>query len=163
MNTLLKRIIIQLDTLRPQQVANLYYTLYGKNLASLDFTATGQTVTGDGMSYMEDIEAAMTQKASEFDFEEIVKVLATIKFQQKSLKNLEFGDNLEQRVIDIIEQLVPHEIRYLLRYFYNSKTNIGLSDKVGEKLESVIRVDAPEMNADELSKPIFHYDFILSA
>ena len=71
--------------------------------------------------------------------------------RKNNIKNLEFGEEIENRLIDIIEQLVPKEINYLLRYFYNDKTDIGLSVNIREKLEEIIRYDAPEMNADELA------------
>ena len=60
-------------------------------------------------------------------------------------------ERLERAIENYIEKLVPKEISYLLRYFYNDKVDIGLSKRIQDRLEEIIKAEIKEMNAEELS------------
>jgi hypothetical protein len=134
LDKLLERICQNPFELRTDQIAKLFYNLYGKNLAALEF------------EYKEILERAVYNRCNEFEFQEFIQVLATFKFLEKNV-----DEKLELALENYLEKLVPHEINFLLRYFYNHKVNIGLSDRIQIKLEDIIREDAPDMNSDELS------------
>ena len=132
---LLDKIIHNIDELRPDQLSKLFYNCYGKNLASISFT------------YYQEIEEAIYFKANQFDFSQIAQVLSTFKFLEKKITD----ERLEIAIERYIEKLVPKEINYLLRYFYNDKTDIGLSKHIQDRLEHIVRIDASDMNVEELS------------
>ena len=46
---------------------------------------------------------------------------------------------------------MPEEVYYLVRYFYNDKVNLGLSQRIQERLEQIVQDEAGEMDSDELS------------
>ena len=132
---LLNRILQDLESLRPEQLTKLYYNIYGKNLAALEF------------EYKPEIEEEIYKRAESLDFPQLVQVLATFKFIDKKVGD----ERLEQAIKEYIPKMIPQETAYFLRYFLNSKTDMGFSDGVYQKLESTIMEDAGEMNADELS------------
>lgn len=134
-NRLLLRIIENVQELKNEQLTKLMYNLYGKNLAALEF------------EYQPELEELIYEKCHEFEFPQIVQVLATFKFMGKDITDERF----EQALENYLEKLIPTEVSYLLRYFYNDKVNMGLSSKIQEKLEQIILEEAEEMNSDELS------------
>jgi hypothetical protein len=121
--------------LKKDQLSKLFYTLYGQNLASLEF------------EYHPEIENEIYEQAKDFEFSQIVQVLATLKFMEKKIED----ERLELAIENFINKLIPQEINYLLRYFYNSRVDIGLNENIKKRLEGVIIEEAGEMNADELS------------
>ena len=83
LNKILKRILARIDVLKGPQIVNLYYNLYGKALVSLDFATSKDDIILGKTDYMSDIESAINQKTDTLEFNDIVKVLATVKFQEK--------------------------------------------------------------------------------
>ena len=135
LNRLLSKVVESISELRSEQITKLYYNLYGKSLASLEF------------KYFPEIEQEIYNRSEELDFVQIVQVLSTFKFMEKKVEDPRIEAALEKN----LEKLVPKEIHYLLRYFYNDKVDMGFSKRIQERLEEIVRTDAPEMNPDELS------------
>mmetsp|Transcript_29977 Transcript_29977/g.26547 ORF Transcript_29977/g.26547 Transcript_29977/m.26547 type:complete len:433 (-) Transcript_29977:18-1316(-) len=134
-NKLYERIRNEITELKNYQLTNLYYILYGKSLTSLQF------------DYYDDLEEIIFERCHEFDFKQLAQVLATFKFIEKKFPDSRFENALE----DYLEKLVPREVNYLLRYFYNDKVDLGLSQRIQERLEEIIKDEAGEMNSEELS------------
>ncbi|CAI2366820.1 unnamed protein product [Moneuplotes crassus] len=135
LNQLLICILGDLKSISNEFLTELYYTLYGRGIPILEF------------EYHQELEEEIFERCHEFEFKQLAQVLATYKFMDKTFPDERFERALE----DFLEKLIPDEVHYLVRYFYNDKVNLGLSKRIQERLEDIIREDASEMNSEELS------------